>query len=46
MGTAAGMSLPLASTPDKKTPSSLATATTLWGRLKPQQSTHPRPRWP
>jgi hypothetical protein len=30
------MSLPSASTPDKKTPSSLATATTLWGRLKPQ----------
>jgi hypothetical protein len=36
MGTAAGMSLPSVSTPDKKTSSALATMTTLWGRLKPQ----------
>jgi hypothetical protein len=36
MGTTAGMSLPSASTPDKKTSGSSAAATTLWGRLKPQ----------
>jgi hypothetical protein len=46
MGTAAGMSLPSASAPVKKKTSALATTTTLWGILKPQQSTYPQPRWP
>jgi hypothetical protein len=40
------MSLLSASAPVKKTTSSLATTTTLWGILKPQQSTYLRPRWP
>jgi hypothetical protein len=46
MGTAAGMPLPSASAPVKKKTSALATTTTLWGMLKPQQSTYLRLRWP
>jgi hypothetical protein len=46
MGTAAGISLPSALAPVKKKTSASATATTLWGIPKPQQSTYPRPRWP